>query len=134
MYYVYVTGASPGVVVSRVRGSFPGLSGSKVTKLFLPYPLIKLSIVGSLCDPEAARSASDSQGLNFESCVYRAVSSHSSHHPQEVLLAQFSICVQKSGLKPDSFYLYVYVTGTLYIVINATETCLWIYRNYSSQE
>ena len=32
------------------------------------------------------------QALNFESCVWRAVSSHSSHHPQEVLLAQFS-CV-----------------------------------------
>ena len=40
-------------------------------------------------------SASDLQGLNFESCVWRAVSSH---HPQEVLLAQFSLYVHKSGL------------------------------------
>ena len=30
---------------------------------------------------------------------------HSSHHPQEVLLAQFSLYVHKGGLKPDSFYL-----------------------------
>ena len=28
-----------------------------------------------------------------------------SHHPQEVLLAQFSLYVHKSGLKPDSFHL-----------------------------
>ena len=44
------------------------------------------------------------QGLHFESCVWRAVSSCSSHHPQEVLLAQFSLCVHKSGIKPDSFH------------------------------
>ena len=46
----------------------------------------------------------DIQGLNCESSIWRAVSSHSSHHPQEVLLAQFSLYVHKSGLKPDSFY------------------------------
>ena len=28
----------------------------------------------------------------------------SSHHPQEVFLAQSSLYVHKSGLKPDSFY------------------------------
>ena len=47
---------------------------------------------------------SDRQGSNFESCVWRAVSSQSSHHPQEVLLAQFSLYVHKGGLKPDSFH------------------------------
>ena len=76
------------------------------TKMFLPHPLVKLSIVVSLRDREVASSASDLQGLNFESCVWRAVSSHSSHHPQEVLLAQFSLYVHKSGLKPDSFHFY----------------------------
>ena len=44
------------------------------------------------------------QGSNFESCVWRTVSSHSSHHPQEVLLAQFCLYVDKGGLKPDSFH------------------------------
>ena len=34
------------------------------------------------------------------------MSSHSSHHSQEVLLAQFSLYVHKSGLKPDSFHLF----------------------------
>ena len=57
-------GGGPGVVVSaafhaRVRGSFPGLGGLKETEMFLPHPLVKFSIVGSLRDREVARSASD---------------------------------------------------------------------------
>ena len=89
-------GGGPRVVVStaafhaRVRGS-------------VPHSRVKVSIVESLRDREVACSASDRQGSNFESCVWRTVSSHSSHHPQEVLLAQFSLYVHKSGLKPDSF-------------------------------
>ena len=102
----------PRVVVStaafhaRVRGSVPGLGGLKETKLFLPHPRVKVSIVGSLRDREVASSASDRQGSNFESCVWRTVSSQSSHHPQEVLLAQFSLYVHKGGLKPDSFHFH----------------------------
>ena len=101
-------GGGPRVVVStaafhaRVRGSVPGLGGLKETKLFLPHPRVKVSIVGSL--REVACSASDRQGSDFESCVWRTVSSQSSHHPQEVLLAQFSLYVHKGGLKPDSFH------------------------------
>ena len=72
--------------------------------MFLPHPRVKVSIVGSLCDREVACSASDRQGSNFESCVWRTVSSHSSHLPQEVLLTQFSLYVHKGGLKPDSFH------------------------------
>ena len=104
-------GGGPGVVAStaafhaRVRGSVTGLGGLKETKMFLPHPRVKVSIVGSLRDREVACSASDRQGSNFESCVWRTVSSQSSHHPQEVLLAQFSLYVHKGGLKPDSFHL-----------------------------
>ena len=103
-------GGGPRVVVStaafhaRVRGSVPGLGGLKETKMFLPHPRVKVSIVGSLRDREVACSASDRQGSNFESCVWRTVSSQSSHHPQEVLLAQFSLYVHKGGLKPNSFH------------------------------
>ena len=103
-------GGGPRVVVStaafhaRVRGSVPGLGGLKETKMFLPHPRVKVSIVGSLRDREVACSASDRQGSNFESCVWRTVSSQSSHHPQEVLLVQFSLYVHKGGLKPDSFH------------------------------
>ena len=89
---------------ARVRGSVPGLGGLKETKLFLPHPRVKVSIVGSLRDREVACSASDRQGSNFESCVWRTVSSQSSHHPQEALLAQFSLYVHKGDLKPDSFH------------------------------
>ena len=64
--------------------------------MFLPHPRVKVSIAGSLRDREVACSASDRQGSNFESCVWRTVSSQSSHHPQEVLLAQFSLYVHKS--------------------------------------
>ena len=105
-------GRGPRVVVStaafhaRVRGSVPGLGGLKETKKFLPHPRVKVSIVGSLRDREVACSASDRQGSNFESCVWRTASSQSSHHPQEVLLAQFSLYVHKGGLKPDSFHFY----------------------------
>ena len=101
-------GGGPRVVVStaafhaRVRGSVPGLGGLKeTTKMFLPHPRVKLSIVVSLCDREVVCSALDRQGSNFESCVWRTVSSQSSHHPQEDLLAQFSLYVHKGGLKPD---------------------------------
>ena len=99
----------PRVVVStaafhaRVRGSVPVHGGLKETKMFLPHPSVKLSIVGSLRDREVACTASDRLRSNFESCVWKTVSSHSSHHPQKVLLAQFSLYVHKGGLKPDSF-------------------------------
>ena len=109
-YFIVLEGGGPRVVVStaafhaRVRGSVPGLGGLKETKMFLPHPRVKVSIVGSLRDQEVACSASDRQGSNFESCVWRTVSSQSFHHPQEVLLAQFSLYVHKGGLKPDSFH------------------------------
>ena len=93
---------------ASVRGSVPGLGGLKEIKMFLPHPRVKVSIVGSLRDREVACSASDRQGSNFESCVWRTVSSQSSHHPQEVLLAQFSLYVHKGGIKPDSFLSSTY--------------------------
>ena len=104
------TGGGHRVVVStadfhaRVRCSVPGLGGLKETKMFLPHPRVKVSIVGSLRDREVACSVSDRQGLNFESCVWRTVSSQSSQHPHKVLLAQFILYVHKGGLKPDSFH------------------------------
>ena len=53
-------GGGPRVVVStaafhaRARGSVPGLGGLKETKMFLPHPCVKVSIVGSLRDREVA--------------------------------------------------------------------------------
>ena len=114
-----IVGGGPRVVVStaafhaRVRGSVPGLGGLKETKMFLPHPRVKVSIAGSLRDREVACSASDRQGSNFESCVWRTVSSQSSHHPQEVLLAQFSLYVHKGGLKLDSFH-FIFTTDIVF--------------------
>ena len=79
-------GGGPRIVVStaafhaRVRGSVPVLGGLKEKTMFLPHPRVKLNIVGSLRDREVACSASDRQGSNFELCVWRTVSSHSSQH------------------------------------------------------
>ena len=75
----------PWVVVSTAayhagfRGLFPSLGGLKETKMFLPHPLVKLrcSVLG-LRPP----------GSEFQILC------------QEVLLARFSLCVHKSGLKP----------------------------------
>ena len=57
-------GGGPGVVVStaafhaRVRGSVPGLGGLKETKMFLPHPRVKVSIVGlgHRARPQTARA------------------------------------------------------------------------------
>ena len=55
-----ILGGGPRVVVStdafhaRVWGSVPGLGGLKETKMFLPHPRVKVSIVGSLRDREVA--------------------------------------------------------------------------------
>ena len=101
-------GGGPRVVVSTTAfHAVPVLGGLEETKMFLLHPGVELSIVvWSLRDREVAFSASDRQGSNFESCVWRTVSSHSFHHPQEVL-AQFSLYVHKGGLKPDSFYFFI---------------------------
>ena len=126
-------GGGPRVVVStaafhaRVRGSVPGLGGLKETKMFLPHPRVKVSIVGSLRDREVACSASDRQGSNFESCVWRTVSSQSSHHPQEVLLAQFSLYVHKGGLKPDSFH-FIFTKVICAIAWDRISVQITIYR------
>ena len=112
-------GGSPSVVVSTAAFHefgvrFPVSAVWKKQKMFLPHPHVKVSIVESLRDREVACSASDRQGSNFESCVWRTVSSQSSYHPQEVLLAQFSLFVHKGGRKPDSFhYIFIYQNEVL---------------------
>ena len=111
LFLLNMSGGDPGVVVTTA--AFHG--GLKVTKMFLSHPRVKLSIVGSLRDRKVAYSTSDRQVSNFESCVLRTVSSHSSHHPQEVLLTQFSPYVHKVGLKPDSFHFIFFTKHVKHI-------------------
>ena len=65
----------------------------------------RFNIVGNLHDREVACSASDRQGSNCDTCVWGPVLSHSPHHPQDILLAQFSLDVHKGALKPIDFHL-----------------------------
>ena len=101
----YPLGGGPRVVVStaafhaRVRGSVPGLGGLKKNKNISSSSTCE-SIVGSLRDQEVACSASDRARVRISNPV-------SSHHPQEVFLAQFSLYVRKGGLKPDSFHFVI---------------------------
>ena len=81
---------------------------------------LKYNIVWSVRDREVAFSASDRQCPNFASCVWRAVSSH----PQEVLLAQFSLYVHQDGLKPHSFiHASIGSNHTYRIVRNSNLVC-----------
>ena len=95
--------------------------------MFLHHPSVKVSIVWSLRDREVACLASDSQGSNFESCIWRTVSSQSYHHPQEVLLAPFSLYVHKGGLSQIQFISwraklsFKYIKTCKYISIRPTD-------------
>ena len=92
---------------SRARSPLWNLS-FKETKCFFPGHTQRFNIVGNLRDREVARSTADRQGSNDGFCVWRAVSTHPSHHPQKILLAQFSLYVHIGGLKPHSFH-FIYV-------------------------
>ena len=86
-----VLGGGPRVVVStaafhaRVRGSVPGLGGLKETKLFLPHPRVKASIVGSLRDREVACSASENRAR-----ISNPVSGGQCHLNHLTILRRFS--------------------------------------------
>ena len=105
--YICYSGGGPRVVVStaafhaRVRGSFPDLGGLKKTKTVSSPSTRKTQYCG---EPPWSR------GFEFRILCLGAVSSH---HPHEALLAQFSLYVHKSGLKPDSFLFITYVTCML---------------------
>ena len=71
---------------ARVPGSVPGLGGLKETKMFLPHPRVKVSIVGSLRDREVACSASDRQG----SIISNPVSGGQCHLKHLTILRRFS--------------------------------------------
>ena len=86
-------------------------------KCFFPIHVWKLVLWG----------ASVTEGSNFESCVWRTVSPQSSHHPQEVLLAQFSLHVHKGGLKPDSFHFFERSTVNPNNLIHVPRCILYLY-------
>ena len=86
----------------------------KICIVLLLYYVVVLFviIVYTLCGGPGA-VASDRQGSNCFFGGRGAVSSYSSHHPQEELLAQFSLYVHKGGLKLHSFS---FILCTIYFV------------------
>ena len=83
------------------------------------------NIVGVLRDREVACSTSPrTSRVEFEYCVWRAVSFHSSLHPQEVLLAKFSLYVHKGGLKPHIFHLILLDLFRLFSSLWLVQSCV----------
>ena len=100
MYNVQVyEGGGPRVVVStadfhaRVRGSVPGLGGLKETKMFLPHPRVKVSIVGSLRDRQGYRIYVCFAGeyiIYFRARISNPVSGGQCHLSHLTILRRFS--------------------------------------------
>ena len=90
------------------------------TKCFFPAHSNRFNIVGSL-----------RHGSNFESFVWRAVSSHSSHHPEEALLAQFSLYAHKGGLKRHSFHFVSSLPTSKQQWINRDISMTLLHYNYN---
>ena len=87
-------------------------SSFKETNCFFPAHSLKIQYCGEPPWPRSSSASDRHQGANFESCVWWAVSNHSSHHLQEVILAQFSLYVHKRGHK-----------SSIYFIVNAFVTC-----------
>ena len=102
IHFLFLSKLSAWRVLDRGFKTHSGLQVSKKQNCF--FPSQTFNIVWSLRDREVACWASDRQGSNFESCVWRAVSSHSSLRPQLTLMAQFSLYVHEGGLKPHSLH------------------------------
>ena len=107
-YMCYVPISGPGawlkLPASKVRdGGFEPDSGIQISKKqkFLPRSLVKIQYCGEAPWPRGSVLGFLPPG----SCVWSTVSSHSSHHPREVILVKFSLYVHKCGLETRSFHL-----------------------------
>ena len=80
---------------AHVMRSSPALV-FRFQRIFLPRPPLRMQYCGEHPWPrDSAFGLNCPQGANFESCVWRVVSSDSSHHPQEARQAKFSLHVHK---------------------------------------
>ena len=98
-------------------------------KIFLPCSLEMFQYCGNLRNREVACSASDRQGSNFESSIWRAVSSHSSHHPRE---AHFRIIyVQTIPIHFIFFnfdhWIWIFRYPSCWLTIGRVSTRRWSY-------
>ena len=111
-------GGGPRVVVSTaafhasVRGSFPGLGGLKKNKNVSSPSTRKTQYCGEPLSPRGSVLGLRPPGFKF--CVWRAVSSHSSHHP----LRRFSwpnlTCIRAQKWHKTRFILFcLYDAGSM---------------------
>ena len=108
---------------SEIAGSNPTLAFKfQRNKMFLPRSLSKIKYCWEPPWSRGSVLSLRTPGSYFDSCVCRAVSSH---HPQEVLLAQFSLYVNKGGLKPHSFHLIFFVRRFSQTSITYIWTQIW---------
>ena len=96
---------------SEIADSSPALAFKfQRNKIFPPCSIVNIEYCGQPPWPRASVLGCRSTGLNFESCVWRAVTPHSSHHPQ-VLLTQFGLYVYKCGVEPHLFHFIAFDTA-----------------------
>ena len=69
---------------ARVRGSVTGLGGLKETKMFLPHPRVKFSIVGSFRDRDLRPPGHEFRVLCLEDSVISIISPSSGGSPGPV--------------------------------------------------
>ena len=79
----------------------PGLQVSK-KQMFIPHSFVKMPYCGEPPCPRGSVLGLRPPGLEFR--IMCALSSHSSQHPQEVVLARFSLYVYEGGLIPHSLH------------------------------
>ena len=96
---------------SEIADSSPALAFKfQRSKMFPPCSIVNIEYCGQPPWPTVSVLGRRPTKLNFESCVWRAVTPHSSHHPQ-VLLTQFSLCVYKCGVEPHLFHFIAFDTA-----------------------
>ena len=91
---------------SEIAGSNPTLAFKfQRNKMFLPCSFVKIQYSGEPQWPRGSVLGLRPPGLKFRiMCLEGSV--NLIHHPQEVLLAQFSLYVHKGGLKSHSFHFF----------------------------
>ena len=108
----------------------------KRNKMFLPRSLVTIPYYGEPPWPRGSVLGLRLPELEFRILCWRAVSSHTSHHPQGGLMAQFSLHVHKGGIKPHWFHFIstIHVHGPILDSIFLKKSCpmaIWIKKECS---
>ena len=89
---------------SEIAGSNPTLASKFQRNNVFSRSLVKIQYCGEPPWPRGSVIGLRPPGFEFQILSLKVSLSHSSHNPQEVLLAQFSLYAHKCGLISRSFY------------------------------